>query len=76
MNKARRSKLEQLLPQLYSIQEDMSMIAEEERNAFEALPENFQYSEKGERMEEIAEGLEEIADNLLDMTTQIEELMN
>lgn len=50
-----RAKLDNLISEYY---EKINACAEEERNAFENLSENLQYSERGEKMEECADALE------------------
>ena len=53
MNKARRKILE-------NCHEELSIAAEEEREAFENMPEGIQESERGEIMEQNADELEEV----------------
>ena len=74
MNRERRKKIEDVIAQLQDIQEEVSYIASEEREAFENLPEGIQYSERGEAMEENADSLDEVdtdIDNLIDALQDI-----
>lgn len=60
------------------IQEAMSIIdcaAEEEREAYDNLPEGIQYSERGERMEEAAEALESASCELSDQIDNLNEVI-
>ena len=45
MNKARRKRLDNVV-------EELQVILEEEEEAWDNLPENFQYSERGDTMQE------------------------
>ena len=70
MNKERRKKLQEAIGHLEtasSIVEDVSM---EEQFAHDNLPEQIQWTERGEKMEEVISNLEE-AVSLIDEATQI-----
>jgi len=70
MNKERRQRLQEAIGHLESassIVEDVSM---EEQLAHDNLPEQLQWTEKGEKMEEVISNLEE-AVSLIDEATQI-----
>jgi len=60
--KALLEKLEELRSEIESVGEKIQMLAEEEREKFDNLPENFQSGPAGERMDEIAGQLEEAVD--------------
>lgn len=64
MNKARREQILTIVDKLYSIQEDIDSIAQDERDAFDNLPEGLQYSEKGEDMETNADDLEQASSDI------------
>lgn len=64
MNKTRRKTLEEIISTLETARDLLTEVAEEEWEAFDNLPENFQYSEMGETMSETADDLEENRDNL------------
>ena len=75
MNHVRRKKLAEaveLLEKAKSIVEDVQM---EEQDALFNLPEAFQYSEKGETMEENADRLSEIADTISDQVDEINDIL-
>ena len=46
--------------------EILDSVAEEEREAYDNLPEGIQFSERGERMEEIADAIEDVSRELSD----------
>ena len=61
MNSSRRKKLNEA----YNL---ISEVAEQEREAFDNLPESIQDSEKGETIYDNAEALDEILDSLRELT--------
>lgn len=64
MNKVRRKQLADAMELIEQVQAIITEVAEEEREAFENLPEGLQASERGEKMEETADFLEEIVEAL------------
>lgn len=75
MNKARRKKLQELMKQLESIKDELNEVQEEEQDAYDNLPENLQYSERGQQMEQAVENMSSAADYLDDIISCIEEAM-
>lgn len=63
MNKARRKKLEEAFNLIFEA-------VEEEQEAFDNLPESFQYSDKGQVMEENIGRLEEAKDAIEEIINQ------
>ncbi len=63
MNKHRREKIKKALDILCEVRD-------EEREAYENLPEGIQYSERGEAMEENADQLEEVTSTLDDILSR------
>jgi hypothetical protein len=57
MNKSRRKKIEQALDLLREA-------AEEERDAFDNLPDSLRDAERGQKMEEAADALDEVVSSL------------
>lgn len=58
MNKARLKQLEGVLATLEKAKDDLEYLRDEEQSAYENMPEVFQWSEKGEKMQEIANNLD------------------
>lgn len=57
MNKARFARLSKLI-------EELSAIRDEEQDAFDNLPENFQYGSHGEKMQEGIDAMDEALSTL------------
>jgi hypothetical protein len=53
MNKERRKKISQFIENLRMIHEGVELLADEEREAFENMPENLRKSENEEQLEEL-----------------------
>ena len=76
MNRARRKMIAEAHHYLMKATEILDLALEEEQEAFDNMPESFQYGEKGERMEEFiglmedakseAESMEESLNDILD----------
>lgn len=73
MNKERREKLQKAMVLVGDAKAIIEEVHEQEEEAFESLPENLQYSERGETMQEAINALddaiaacEEIDDKLTD----------
>lgn len=59
MNKRRRKELEDVLAALERAKDRLEVVRDDEREAYEALPEQFQQTERAEKMEEIADLIDE-----------------
>lgn len=73
MNKERREKLQKAMVLVGDAKTIIEEVHEQEEEAFESMPENLQYSERGEAMQEAVNALddaiaacEEIDDKLTD----------
>lgn len=73
MNAQRRKEIQKAIALIENAKEILEYVAEEEGNAFDNLPESIQYSERGERMEEIKDNIEDVCSELED---QIENLQD
>lgn len=51
MNKQRRKKLGEAFDKLCEVSEILAEVKDEEQEAYDNLPENFQYGERGEEMQ-------------------------
>lgn len=71
MNEKRRKRLREAIGHLDRARDIVQDCGMEEREAYENLPETIQWSERGERMEEIADSLDEavgIIEEAIDLT--------
>lgn len=73
MNAQRRKEIQKAIALIENAKEILEYVAEEEGNAFDNLPESIQYSERGERMEEIKDNIEDVCSEL---EYQIEDLQD
>lgn len=72
MNAARRKELSKAIDLIEQAKEIISAVAEEEREAYDNLPEGLQESEMGEKMNEIADDLEYVdLDEVVDTIQEI-----
>ena len=65
MNRERRKRLQEAFDKIAEAQEILSEVRDEEQEAYENLPENFQYGERGDEMQGYIEMIDE-ADGYLD----------
>lgn len=72
MNAARRKELSKAIDLIEQAKEIISAVAEEEREAYDNLPEGLQESEMGDKMNEIADDLEYVdLDEVVDTIQEI-----
>lgn len=64
MNRARRKELARVIDLVEQARDILEMVRDEEQEAFDNLPESFQYSERGETMEGYISTMEELLDAL------------
>lgn len=72
MNNPRRKKLAKLQEQIEEIRMALEEILEEEQEAYDNMPENLQYSERGEKAEECISALEDAVSNLEEVVENID----
>lgn len=75
MNKERRQKIGKIIEKLEDITAELDALAEEERQAFDNLPESLQYCDRGEEMEATADELEDVSGEVLELSGRLEELI-
>lgn len=75
MNKQRRASLKEAVELLEQAKSIIEIVAEEEREAFDNLPEGIQYSERGEQMEEYADTIEEFYEAIEEGIENLEEII-
>lgn len=71
MNAARRKELIKAIDLIEQAKEIISAVAEEEREAYDNIPEGLQESEMGEKMNETADDLEYVLDEVVDTIQEI-----
>ena len=76
MNKERRKKLTDLFERVEAIKDEVEELSADEWDAFNALPENLQGSERGEQMENIANDLDEAFGLLEDVLEYLENALS
>lgn len=75
MNKQRRKWLEDTIAKLEENKSEIESIEQEEREAYDNLPESIQESERGESMLENADELEQAASDLDDLISNLNEIL-
>ena len=74
MNRARRKELARVIDLVEQARDILEMVRDEEQEAFDNLPESFQYSERGETMEGYISTMEELLDAL--DTDELQEIVD
>lgn len=64
MNKQRRKELNEIINKLSELWDDLESLKSEEEECYDNMPENLQYSEKGERIEAVVESLNDALDSI------------
>jgi DNA repair ATPase RecN len=64
MNKKRRTELREVISKLDDCRTAIDMILSEEADCLGNMPENLEYSEQYEKMEEVVDNLEEALDEI------------
>lgn len=75
MNAARRKKIATICDELVDITTRLQALADEEQEAFEAMPESLQTTERGEKMENTASDLQTLSDELNDFHSTLLAIM-
>ena len=75
MNNVRRKQIREAMELIHQAYEILSVVTEEEQDAFDNLPEGLQESEKGEQIEANVEELEDACDNLDETYETLAELI-
>mgnify|MGYP003294209813 CR=1 FL=1 len=72
MNKYRRNRLQKIYEAISAIQADLEEVRDEEQEAFDNMPEDLQYSERGEAIENALSELEDALYSMEEMLEHIE----
>lgn len=74
MNKERRKAIEEIIEQLGTLKDQLESISEEEQQAFDNLPEPFQYSERGDAMMEVVSDMEDATSSIDDVMSILQDI--
>lgn len=75
MNKARRKWIDSITDKLLEIQADLEDCRSEEEEAYDNMPESFQYGEKGEAMQDAIDTMENADSSIQDAIDYLYELI-
>lgn len=64
MNKVRRKRLAEAIDLINQAKGILEEVKDEEQEAYDNLPESFQYGERGEQMQEYIDSMDEAYENL------------
>lgn len=73
MNKQRRKELNEIINKLSELWYDLECLKSKEEECYDNMPENLQYSEKGERIEAAVESLNDALDSIDNAIDSIDE---
>lgn len=74
MNNNRRQRIKEVCEQLSATRDTLEEISNEEREAYDNMPEGLQEGERGQAVDDAARGLENAFNDLDSMITDLEEL--
>lgn len=75
MNKARRNQIQKIIPLVEGIRNGLETILDDEREAYDNMPEGLQMSARGEASEDAQANLESAIDALEDVVSYLEEVV-
>lgn len=75
MNNKRRAEIRKIHMVLETILSDIERVKSEEELAYENMPENLQYSDRGEASQEAIDCLEEVYNNMEEIIDLLEEVV-
>ena len=75
MNKKRRAEIRKIHMVLETILSDIERVKGEEELAYDNMPENLQYSDRGEASQEAIDCLEEVYNNMEEIIDLLEEVV-
>ena len=76
MNKNRRKRIEEIINAIVDAADNLEVIKDEEQEVFDNMPENFQYTERGEAIQENVDDLDDAISNLQDAIETLENIVN
>lgn len=75
MNNKRRAEIRKINMVLETILSDIERVKDEEELAYDNMPENLQYSDRGEASQEAIDCLEEVYNNMEEIIDLLEEVV-
>ena len=75
MNNKRRAEIRKIHMVLETILSDIERVKDEEEFAYDNMPENLQYSDRGEASQEAIDCLEEVYNNMEEIIDLLEEVV-
>ena len=75
MNNKRRAEIRKIHKVLETILSDIERVKDEEELAYDNMPENLQYSDRGEASQEAIDCLEEVYNNMEEIIDLLEEVV-
>lgn len=75
MNNKRRAEIRKIHMVLETILSDIERVKDEEELAYDNMPENLQYSDRGEASQEAIDCLEEVYNNMEEIIDLLEEVV-
>ena len=73
MNKARRTRINEIIDSLNQLKEEINIIMGEEQEALDNMPESFQEGERGEAMQDAIDNLSSAMDSVEEAVDSLEE---
>lgn len=73
MNKSRRTQISKIWDKIIELKQELEMLRDEEQEAFDNLPESFQYGEKGEKMESAINEMDQAISSMEEVEQNLEE---
>ena len=74
MNNERRNKLKKIISNIENIKSDLQDVLSDEEFAFDSMPENLQYSTRGEESQEAIDYMNEAMEGLDNAIEQLESI--
>ena len=74
MNKQRRTEIKNIIAELENIKTKLDNVFSEEQYAFDNMPENLQYSMRGEESQEAIDYMSEAVSNIEEAIDQLEDI--
>lgn len=75
MNDRRRKELQEVLDAMLVLKERLEVLRDEERDAFEALPESLQQTSRGQASEAAADALEAAIETVEELENSLQQAM-
>ena len=76
MNNKRRKRIENIIGQFQDLQTELTLLAEEEQDAFDNSPESIQESDRGTDMQENIDELNDVCYELDNLADRLQELID